>query len=111
MIALLMLAAQAAAGPTALNTYVDCVGAAAARLSPSAEPAETVASVAVFECQSKLAAAARAVDEASRSRMKAGGWTGDGKLHTYDELEPDLKANAKEAALAIIVEQRLKGSQ
>jgi hypothetical protein len=112
MLAALILAAQApATSPPDLNAYVQCVGAAAARLAASAEPAETVAKVAVFECQSKLAAAARAVDEASRSQLKARGWAGDGKLHTYDELEPGLKADAEQAALSIIVENRLSAAK
>jgi hypothetical protein len=40
-----------------------------------------------------------------------GGGKGDGELHTYDELEPKLKADAEQAALSVVVEDRLKKTE
>ena len=110
MLALVVLAQAAAVEPQIpeLAAYMNCVSSEATRLLPSHESAEDIARAALFMCQLKFDPAVRAVDRASNEELRKRGFPGTGQIGPSETLKRDARQTAEDAAIAVVVNARLK---
>jgi hypothetical protein len=101
----LLLAAAAVAPGTSPEerVYSDCVMAQAKRLTPSGEPAETIARVSKLLCQDKFDAALARLHKAREAALEESGVSG-----TLDETRRMLNDLADSFAITVVVEERAK---